>query len=195
MQRIAGGDVLLGIKVIPALAAFVLRPGIPGNRQGLQSSVRKFDQVLLQRLDAEHIADLEIGQFAVRAVGGDVVSIIAPEECRPHPVILEAGVVEISEHGFVSGMLHGLGVLGSTPILGLGGMAAGTGFRTDEFRLGSLHVACRHRSGSSRVRASYPVIDRACQRRNRGHGQNDSQRFSGGTGSCRSGYGFGRGML
>ena len=49
----------------------VLRPRFPGDRQCLQAAVGKLDQILLQRVEAEGVLDLEGGGLAVWPVGLD----------------------------------------------------------------------------------------------------------------------------
>ena len=68
---VAGVDVLARVEVEPALPALLLRPRVPGDAERLQAAVREGDQVLLQRVDAERVADLEVGELAVGPVGVD----------------------------------------------------------------------------------------------------------------------------
>ena len=68
VQFIAVVDLIVRIEVEPALAAPRFRPSVPGDRQGLQPAVRKFNQVLLQRLDAERVLDLEVRQLPIGAI-------------------------------------------------------------------------------------------------------------------------------
>src|SRR5262245_50326821 len=53
MQDVIVPDRLVGVEVEPALAAFILRSRVPGDRQRLDTAIRELDQVLLQRVDAE----------------------------------------------------------------------------------------------------------------------------------------------
>ena len=64
----------------PALAALVLRTAVPGDRQRLQAAVREFDQILLQRINAEGVFDLEARKLAVGTVGLDEELVVLPEE-------------------------------------------------------------------------------------------------------------------
>ena len=111
MQDVVVPDLLVRIEMEPALAALVLRPAVPGDRQRLQAAVGKLDQILLQRIDAERVLHLERGELAVGAVGLDQEFSVLAEEARMHAVIVEARVVEIAEHRLVGGMLHGKLVL------------------------------------------------------------------------------------
>ena len=96
-----------GIEVEPALAALILGPRVPGDAQRLQAAVGKGDQILLQRIDAEGVADLELAGPAVRPVGGDVEFAVALEEARGDVALGEAGTIEVAEHGRGGGLLHG----------------------------------------------------------------------------------------
>ena len=69
VQRIAGRQVAIGIEMEPALPALVLRARVPRNAERLKPAFRQFDQILLQRRDAERVADFEVCELAVRAVG------------------------------------------------------------------------------------------------------------------------------
>jgi hypothetical protein len=115
VQDIVVFDLFVRIDVKPALAAFVFRPSVPGDRQGLNTAVRKFDEILLQRRDTESVSHLEHGKLAVRAVGFDQEFAAPAEETLTHAVIVEACVVEIREHGLVGCVLHRSLVLRDTP--------------------------------------------------------------------------------
>ena len=71
MQDIIVLDLLARIEMKPALPALLLRPAVPGDRERLQPAVRKFDEILLQRIDAEGVFHLERRELAVRPVGLD----------------------------------------------------------------------------------------------------------------------------
>jgi len=68
------------IEVEPALAARGLRPRVPGDRERLQPAVGKLDQVLLQRIDAEGVLDLEVGELSVPPVRASEEPAVAAEE-------------------------------------------------------------------------------------------------------------------
>src|SRR5690606_4406074 len=55
VQRVCVIDLLVGVEAIPALAAFGGGPAVPGDAERLQPSVRKFDEVLLERIDTERV--------------------------------------------------------------------------------------------------------------------------------------------
>ena len=100
VQDIVVADLLVGIEVEPALAALVLRPAVPGDRQRLQAAIRELDQVLLQRIDAEGVFDLERGELAVGAVGLDEELAVLAEKAGAHAVVVEARIVEVAQHRF-----------------------------------------------------------------------------------------------
>ena len=100
-------DLFVGIEVEPALSPLVLRPTVPGDSQNLQASVGKFDQILLQGINAESVSDRELGRFAVRPVGLDQEFAIAIEKARADAEILEGRAGEIPEHRSVARVRHG----------------------------------------------------------------------------------------
>ncbi len=146
VQEIVVLDLFVGVEMEPALAALVLRPRVPGERQRLQPAVREFDEILLQGIDAESVFHLEGGELAVGPVGLDQELAVLAEEARMHSVIVEAGIVEISEHRLVGRMVHRVLVLGGLPPLRLGAVAAGAGLAAHEGRW------CRGRVGTARPR-------------------------------------------
>ncbi|MNR19277.1 hypothetical protein D3C85_1360600 [compost metagenome] len=79
-QRIAVADLLLRVEMEPALPALIRRSAVPSDGQCLQAPVRKLHQILLQGFDAEGVADAELGQLAVGAVGKDEEAPIATVE-------------------------------------------------------------------------------------------------------------------
>ena len=71
MQRIGVGDLLIGIEMEPASTTLILGPGVPSQDEALRTAARKRNQVLLQRIDAERVSNLEIPERAVRPVGAN----------------------------------------------------------------------------------------------------------------------------
>ena len=132
VQNVVVLDLLVRIEMKPALAAFVLRPAVPGDRQRLQPAVRELDEILLQRIDAECVLHLERGELAVGTVGLDQELPVLAEEARTHAVIIEARIGEIAEHRFLGGVLHRVLVLGAAPQVRFGAVAAGAGLAADE---------------------------------------------------------------
>ena len=132
VQHVIVLDLLVRVEMKPALAALVLRPAVPGERQRLQAAVGKLDQILLQWLDAERVLDLKRHQPAVGPVGLDEKLPILAEEAGSHAVIVEGRIAEIAEHRFVVRMLHGKLVLRAVPELRLRPVTAGAGLAADE---------------------------------------------------------------
>jgi hypothetical protein len=132
MQDVVVLDLLVRIEMEPALAALLLGAVIPGDRQGLQPAVRKFDEILLQRLDAEGVFHLERGELAVGVVGLDEEFPGLAEEAGVHAVMVKARVAEIAEHRLVGRMLHGELVLRCAPQLRFRPVTAGAALAADE---------------------------------------------------------------
>ena len=125
VQEIVVADLFVRIEVKPALTALVLRATIPGDRERLQPSVGKFDQVLLQRIQAECVFDLEHAELAVRPVGLDQEFSVFAEEARAHAVVPERRIVEIAEHGLVGRVIHRVLMLRRAPKVRFRAMAPG----------------------------------------------------------------------
>ncbi|MNQ46482.1 hypothetical protein D3C85_602970 [compost metagenome] len=135
MQLVAVIHLLIGIEVEPALPAGTGRAAVPVDGKGLQAAVGKFHQVLLQWLDAEGVADLELGELPVGTVGAHEEAPVAAKEARLDPCVVEGGVVEVAEYRVAPGVLHGVGVLRALPGLELLDMAVRTGLAADMHRL------------------------------------------------------------
>ncbi|MCZ7566621.1 MAG: hypothetical protein M5U08_24755 [Burkholderiales bacterium] len=115
MQLVAMVHPLVRVEVEPALPARILRPGVPRDRERLDASVGKLDQVLLQWMDAVCVLDLEVGQLPVGSVGAHEKSAVAPEERRLDTGVAEPGAIEIAEHRGFGGVLHRTLVLRAVP--------------------------------------------------------------------------------
>ena len=72
---------------------------------------------MLQRLDAEGVLDLKVGEVAVGPVGLDEKLSVLAEEARMHAVMVEARTGEIAQHRFVVCVLHGEPMLRAVPKL------------------------------------------------------------------------------
>ena len=138
VQDIVVLDLLVRIEMEPALAAFVLWPAVPCNRQRLQPTVGELDEILLQRIDTERVLHLEGGELAVGAIGLDQGFSVFAEEARTHPKIIEARILEVAEHRLVGGVIHRVLVLRAAPELCLRPMATGTGLAADERELAGI---------------------------------------------------------
>ncbi len=125
------GYLLVGIKMKPALAVMLLAPRIPRHNKALHSTVGKGNQVLLQRIDTEGVAKVEVLRLAVGAVGANVELAVLLEEAGSYTVFRKVCVVEISQDGGIVGDLHRLGVMRRTPRLHLLCMALRATFLAD----------------------------------------------------------------
>src|SRR6266853_916298 len=132
MQDVVMLDLVVRIKMEPALAAGFLRPAVPGKRQRLQSPIGEFDEILLQGIEAERVLDLEHAELAVGPVGLNQEFSVFAKEARVHAVIVEACLVEIAQHRLLGHVLHGPLVLRAAPPVRLGPMAAGASLAADE---------------------------------------------------------------
>ena len=156
VQRIAAGDLAIGIEMKPALATLIFGPAVPRDRQRLNSAIGKGDQILLQRLDAKSVFDLKHAELAVRPIGLDPELAVLAEESRARSGIVESGVVKVAAHRLLGGVIHGVAVLGAAPQLGLLRMTAATAFAADELRgLGGLRGRRLICSGWSGERAGH----------------------------------------
>jgi len=109
----------------PTLPASLLRSRIPRNRQSLKSTAGQLDEILLQRLDAERVADLEIRELSIRAVCADKELAIALEERARRATLRDVSIAEVAGNAAVARRRHGGLVLRLAPV---GGLAAVTGF-------------------------------------------------------------------
>ena len=106
VEWIADPHVFVGVQVIPALAADIVRPGIPGKGQGLFPAARKLDQVLLQWLYTERMRD---GEFLLLADGVFCLNeerIVLLEERCPGIVVLKLDAGKVPKNGCVIRDLH-----------------------------------------------------------------------------------------
>ena len=125
MQNVVVADVLVRIEMEPALAAFVLRPAVPGNRQSLQSSIGKFDQVLLKRIHAECVFHLDTLPACRQVRRSRQKFPVLAKEPGLDLEILKTCIVKITEHRLVRRMSHCALMLGRVPKLVFDLMAAG----------------------------------------------------------------------
>ena len=132
MQNVIVLDLLIGVEMNPALPAFILRPGIPLDRQSLDASVGKFDQILLKLVDAERVFHLKDGQLPVGPIGFDQEFPVLAEKALSYVVVFNTVLVKIAQHGFIRGMTHFRFVLLGPPQVRFGLMTAGAGFAADE---------------------------------------------------------------
>ena len=79
MQHVVVLNVLLWIKMKPMLSTLLLGPTVPSDREGLYPAVRKLDQILLQRIDAERVLDLKYSKLSIVTICLDEKLSILPE--------------------------------------------------------------------------------------------------------------------
>src|SRR5262245_62094295 len=124
VQWIGRRDPLAGIQVEPPLSPGGFWPGIPGNAQRLQAPARHRYQILLERIESEGVADFEVSEFTVAAVGTDVEPPVALVEGRRDPGVRKRRLLKLPENGSIAGLGHGAGVLGPFPRRRFGRMTA-----------------------------------------------------------------------
>ena len=134
VQFIARIDLVIGIEMKPTLASLRRRPVVPRDRERLDPSIREFDQVLLQRVDAEGEFDFVVLEFPVCAVRVHEVLAVALKEGRFDAGVAERRVCEIAEDRIGIRVLHGARVVRDLPCGVRLVMAAGAGFAADEAR-------------------------------------------------------------
>ena len=71
VQRVSVIDIFARVEMEPTLTALGLRARIPSNGEGLVSASGEFDQILLQRGNAEDVFDDIVGELAVGAIRAD----------------------------------------------------------------------------------------------------------------------------
>ncbi|WP_319325864.1 hypothetical protein [Bradyrhizobium sp.] len=132
VQGIVAGDGVVRVEMKPALTALLFRPRVPGDGEGLDAAVREFDQILLQRIDAEGVFHLEGRELAVGPIGLDQELAFLTEEARAGAGVVERRVVEIAPHGLRRRVIHGAAVLRGPPEPCFRFVTASTGFAPDE---------------------------------------------------------------
>ena len=131
VKWIPGLDVLVGLKVKPALPTLAFGPGIPSEGKRLQAPGLHLDQILLQGLDTESVDDREPRELPVRAKSLDHESGAVAKEPRGLPVVARLRIVEIAEHRLFGGPLHGEIVMRPEPLPVLCFVTSGASPRAD----------------------------------------------------------------
>jgi len=131
VQRIGWLDLLAGIKVEPALAALLFAARIPSYDKTLETAVGKWNQILLQGVDAEGIRKVEVLKLAVGAFGMNVKLGIFLIEGGSNSVLGKVSIAEVSQDSGVIRQLHSLSVMGTAPGFVLFGVALGTALLAD----------------------------------------------------------------
>src|ERR1019366_2440846 len=136
MQRVRTGDGSIGIKMEPTLPPRLFGPRVPRPWEGLHSSVREGDEILLQRFDAEGPCNLETRGLAVAPFRFDDETVAVAQKPTLRSVALDGDVLEVAEHCFRRRHGHGGGVMRASPSLRLRGVTASAGRGADIARLG-----------------------------------------------------------
>src|SRR5262249_5519505 len=110
----------------PALATRRARPRIPCDRQSLHATVRHRDEVLLQRVNAEGVANLELRWPPIAAVGPHEKLAVALDEHAPRARVVERRVREIAKYGLVGRDRHGRAMMRPIPALAFRQMTRST---------------------------------------------------------------------
>src|SRR5512143_1405842 len=97
VQLVVVRDSLVRIKVEPTLPAGLFGARVPRDRQRLNSTVRKLDEVLLQRRDTEGVLDLKICLFAVATLGVDEKFLAPLEESAADAGMRKSGAGKIAQ--------------------------------------------------------------------------------------------------
>ena len=93
--------------------------GVPRHSKCLQTTLRQFQQILLQRGDAKGVAHRKIGIVAVFAHSVDDPLVIPLEKSAGHCAIVEGRVLKIAEDGRRVGNLHCLFMVRPQPVCNL----------------------------------------------------------------------------
>ena len=106
VQWVPGGNHCVGVEVVPALPAFALGSGVPGNGQCLQSPLACWQQILLQWIDPEHPGHGKFFQLALGVIRPNPVAAVLAEKRGRDLTVGETGVVKVAKHGVWGDGLH-----------------------------------------------------------------------------------------
>jgi len=95
------------VYVIPSLTSFFGRAGIPAKGQALVSPSWEWYQVLLQGSDAKYVGDRVVMQFSIRSLCIYNVFPIFHEKAGCDAKMGQACIIEIAQHRFCNGSIHG----------------------------------------------------------------------------------------
>jgi hypothetical protein len=156
VQHVARRDGFFGMEVEPALTALAGGPRVPGDAESLQAPPGERNQVLLERLDAEGVRDLELAPLALGVRCAHEQAPIASFETEVFVPVPEGGLRGVRQYGVVVGDLHGEVVVRAAPASRLVGVAAGASLAADVGglrRLGGGRGGSRGRDRSRRFTA------------------------------------------
>ncbi len=134
VECIVMSDFFFLVQVKPPLSPFIAGPGVPGDTEGLEASVREFDKVLLKGIDAECKFYLVVMELPVWTVCSDHEFAVFLRELGFETVILELFIAEVPEHGIIACMLHGEVVVRALPEIVLRLVALHAYLSPDEIR-------------------------------------------------------------
>ena len=131
VEKVVGGDFLVGVEVIPALSAFFGRPRIPADLERLVASAFEGDQILLQGIVTEGVVHLHVAILAILVLSVDPVFLSLAEEAEFLPEVIELRVIEITEDELLRRRIHRLVVIAQEPFVILLLVTFGAVFQTD----------------------------------------------------------------
>src|SRR5262249_39738190 len=137
VEQVPGPERLARVEVEPALPTLVPGPRVPGEAERLEAPVRKSDEVLLERIHAERVGDLEVCEVPVGTIGAHQELAVAAREGRSDAVLCGPRLVEVTEDRLLRGRLHGAIVVGAAEGLRLLRVTAGALRAADEGGRGS----------------------------------------------------------
>jgi len=132
------------VEMEPPLASLGARARVPREAQRLDPTVGEGHQILLERVDAERVGNLELTGLPVGALGADEVLPVAAEEGRRDTPVRDAGLVEAPEDRVGCGGLHRAGMVRTAKRVRFLRVAAGA--------LGGTHEGRRRGLGRRRGR-------------------------------------------
>ena len=119
----------IGRQTIPFIVS-----GVPGDIETLQTAAGKRHQVLLKGKNAERVGNLKCCDSAIGSLGINEKPIVFFEKPAGYLIVwvFVVGIVEITQHGFFGGLVHGKIVMRILPFLKIYLMAACTLFTADK---------------------------------------------------------------
>ena len=125
VHGIAGPALPRFIQPEPALTAVGLAAGIPGNVESLKAAIANINQVLLQRVNPEGVADGPLA-FFVTLPGVNNELPVFLQELNGEVWIFITGTREVSRYRLRRGFSHGNRMLGAGPLCNFAGMTVDT---------------------------------------------------------------------
>ena len=132
MELVGVGDNHARVEREPPLTALCRGPRVPRDRQCLNAPAGKVDQILLQWVNAERVADHVVVALAVGTLGVHDEPVAAANEGRRDAASLESRAIEAAEDRGGCRVLHGDRVLRRLPQGVLGRVTGRAPCRPDE---------------------------------------------------------------